>query len=71
MYLTPDGSVMAIEVAAKSEFRPGMAKRLFKVPGVIPEWGVTPDGTRFLFAVPVSPPPPFHVVQDWQAKLPK
>ena len=70
-YLTPDGSVMAIEVGAKSEFRPGMAKRLFKVPGVVPEWGVTPDGARFLFAVPVSPPPPFHVVQDWQATLPK
>jgi hypothetical protein len=48
-----------------------MAKRLFNVPGVIPEWGVTPDGARFLFAVPVSPPPPFHVVQDWQATLPK
>ena len=70
-YLTPDGSVMVIEVGATSAFRPGMAKRLFNVPGVIPEWGVTPDGARFLFAVPVSPPPPFHVVQDWQATLPK
>lgn len=70
-YLTPDGSVMALRIGPKSEFRPGMAKRLFKVPGVIPEWGVTQDGARFLFAVPVSPPPPFNVVQDWQATLPK
>ena len=70
-YLTADGSVMTIEVDARGEFRPSAAKRLFKVPGVIPQWGVTGDGARFLFAVPVSPPPPFNVVQDWQATLPK
>jgi hypothetical protein len=44
---------------------------LFQVPGVIPEWGVTEDGSRFLFAVPVSPPPPFTIVRDWQSALPK
>ena len=71
LYLTPDGSVMTIAVDDKHEFRPNTAKRLFKVPGVIPEWGVTPDGARFLFAVPVSQPSPFNVVQDWQATLPK
>ena len=70
-YLTPDGSVMTIEIDAKRELRSGTAKRLFKVPGVIPEWGVTQDGARFLFAVPVSQPPPFNVVHDWQATLPK
>ena len=69
-YLTPDGSVMSIEIGARREFRPSTAKRLFQVPGVIPEWGVTQDGARFLFAVPVSPPPPFNVVQDWQYALP-
>jgi hypothetical protein len=62
---------MTIEVDADGEFRPGAAKRLFKVPGVIPEWGVTSDGARFLFAVPVTQPPPFNVVQNWQATLPK
>jgi DNA-binding winged helix-turn-helix (wHTH) protein/Tol biopolymer transport system component len=70
-YLTADGSVMTIGTDATSEFRPGLAKRLFKVPGVIPEWGVTAEGARFLFAVPVSQPPPFNVVQDWQTMLPK
>jgi eukaryotic-like serine/threonine-protein kinase len=70
-YLTADGSVMAIEVDARGELRPGAAKRLFKLPGAVPEWGVTEDGARFLFAVPVSPPPPFNVVQDWQTMLPK
>jgi serine/threonine protein kinase len=71
LYLTPDGSVMTIDVDIHQGFRSSAAKRLFKVPGVIPQWGVTKDGARFLFAVPVSPPPPFNVVQDWQAMLPK
>ena len=44
---------------------------VFKVPGVIPDWGVTADGARFLFAVPVSQPPPFNFVRDWQARLPR
>lgn len=71
LYLTPDGSVMSIEIDATGRFRPNAAKRLFTVTSAIPEWGVTRDGARFLFAVPVSPPPPFNVVQDWQAGLPK
>ena len=70
-FLMADGSVMTIGTDASGELRPGMAKRLFKVPGVMPEWGVTADGARFLFAVPVTQPPPFNVVQDWQATLPK
>jgi len=36
----------------------------------IPEWGMTQDGARFLFAVRVSATPPFNVVQDWQAVIP-
>ncbi|HET6781257.1 MAG TPA: winged helix-turn-helix domain-containing protein [bacterium] len=70
-YLAPDGSVMAIEVGTTREFRPGAAKRLFTLPGVLPAWGVAPNGTRFLFAVRVSPPPPFHVIHDWQTLLSK
>jgi hypothetical protein len=70
-YLTLDDSIMAIDVDNQREFRPGTAKPLFKVPGAIPHWGVTRDGARFLFAVPVSPPPPFEIVQDWQATLPR
>ena len=70
-YLTPDGSVMSIEVDARRGFQPRMAKRLFAVPGAVPQWGVAHDGARFLFAVPVSQPSPFNVVQDWQATLPR
>jgi DNA-binding winged helix-turn-helix (wHTH) protein/Tol biopolymer transport system component len=70
-YLARDGSVMAVEVGTTREFRPGVAKRLFTMPGVLPAWGVAPNGTRFLFAVPVGPPPPFHVIHDWQTLLSK
>ena len=70
LYLTPDGSVMSIEIDSTQQFRPSAAKRLFTVSSAIPEWGLTQDGARFLFAVPVSPPP-FNIVQDWQAALPK
>jgi DNA-binding winged helix-turn-helix (wHTH) protein/Tol biopolymer transport system component len=70
-YRIPDGSVLAVAVDAERTLRLGTATRLFKVPGAIPGWGVTQDGSRFLFAVPVSQPPPFNVVKDWQATLPK
>ena len=63
-YLMADGSVMAVEVDTERTFRPGRSTRLFQVPGVIPEWGVTEEGSRFLFAVAVSPPPPFTIVRD-------
>lgn len=71
-YLTPDGSVMAVDLDTTPELQLRKTTRVFKIPaGVIPEWGVTADGMRFLFAVPVSPPPPFNVVQDWQSTLPQ
>jgi hypothetical protein len=68
-YLTRDGSVMSIQIDAARQFHPNTARRLFTARGVVPEWGVTEDGSRFLFAVPVSEPPPFTIIQDWQAPL--
>ena len=70
LYMKSDGAVMSIAIDASGEFRPSAAKRLFTVSSAIPEWGVTQDGARFLFAVPVSATPPFNVVQDWQAAMP-
>jgi hypothetical protein len=69
-YLKIDGSVMAIEATAAPAFSPGPARRLFIVPGVFREWGVTHDGSRFLFAVPTAPPPPLDIICDWQSALP-
>ena len=69
-YLTPDGAVMALDVDTTGDLRLGPEKRLFVVPGLLPEWGVAPDGMRFLFAVPLAPPPPFGVIRNWQALVP-
>jgi hypothetical protein len=33
-------------------------------------WGVTHDGSRFLFAVPIAPPP-LDIIYDWQSALPQ
>jgi eukaryotic-like serine/threonine-protein kinase len=68
-YLTAEGSVMAVDVSADRELRPGVPRRLFGVPGVIPEWGVAKDGARFLFAKPVASSPPFDVVLNWREAL--
>ncbi len=68
-YLKPGGAVMSIELDANGPILASNARRLFAVPDVIPEWGVTPDGSRFLFAVPVAPPPPFNVVQGWRKSV--
>jgi hypothetical protein len=37
---------------------------------VFPEWGVTRDGNRLLFAVPTAPMPPIDILYDWQSLLP-
>ena len=70
-YLTIDGGVMTVEVDEKGASSSAPPRKLFNVPGVLQEWGVTRDGNRFLFAVPVGPTPPLTIVRDWQAGLPK
>ena len=70
-YRTADGSVMSINITEGRGFPPADAKRLFAVPGALPDWGVAPDGRRFLFAMPTSDPRPYQIVLDWQAAIPK
>jgi DNA-binding winged helix-turn-helix (wHTH) protein len=67
-YLAADGAVMSVRVTAGSDV--GVPVRLFTVPGAHPAWAVAADGSRFLFAVPVAPAPPIHIVRNWQAGLP-
>jgi DNA-binding winged helix-turn-helix (wHTH) protein/Tol biopolymer transport system component len=69
-YRKADGSVMAIDTTAGVLSRV-TARRLFAVPGALPDWGITPDGRRFLFAVPISDPQAYQIVRDWQAAIPK
>jgi Tol biopolymer transport system component len=55
-YISPDGTVTALEIKAGATFRVGAAKPLFKAPSAPLFWDVAPnssgDGTRFLMPVP-------------------
>jgi len=66
-YLTTDGTVM---VAARTDrgFGPSAPTQV-RVPEVLPFWGVSPDGNRFLLAVPVRPPSPFDLRMNWDVGL--
>jgi Tol biopolymer transport system component len=75
-YLSPDGNVMAAPVTLSPVFQPGTPKVLFKFPGApitatLPYWDVTPDGKRFLRAVPLAAnsASPFTVVLNWTETL--
>jgi Tol biopolymer transport system component len=72
-YLSADGTVMAVSVSANHGFTSETPKPLFRAAGLLPDWGVTADGQRFLFAVPTGQgtPSPFTVVLNWQAGLKK
>jgi DNA-binding winged helix-turn-helix (wHTH) protein len=73
-YLSPDLSVMAVDIQAGAAFRPGMARRLFQTRAVAPSglagqaYDVTSDGQRFLVKVPASFSP-ITVVVNWTSLL--
>jgi Tol biopolymer transport system component/predicted Ser/Thr protein kinase len=71
-YISFDGKMMAVEVAAGRAIQPGTPKALFLASSALPEWNATADGKRFLFAVPVEQTQsPFTVVSNWMAALKK
>jgi hypothetical protein len=78
-YVSPDGKLMAVEIATNPVFRAGVPKGLFQAPPsaagnlVSSSWDVTADGKRFLFLAPSAQAgqAPFTVVQNWQAALKK
>ena len=74
-YLSSDGTAMAVDVSITGVFQAGVPKALFKVPAGVAWWDISPDGQRFLMAVPAattpSTPPKFTVVLNWQAALKK
>lgn len=79
-YLGADSKVMAVDVSATgNDFEAGVPRALFSVPEIFvrrsPVPGnladVTPDGKRFLFALPVEQnhPAEFQVMLNWEAGL--
>ncbi len=67
-YLSASGGVMTVEMAAD---RIGTPRELFRAPGIGTEWGVSPDGERFLVVAPTQQgaAAPFTVLLNWQAVL--
>lgn len=53
-YVTADGGVMAVEVTTAPTFGVGPQKLLFRAPATTAP-GISPDGTRFVFVVPIPP----------------
>ena len=58
-YMTRDWEVMAVDITTTPSFQAGSPKLLFKLPGPLPgnpsQWkNVSPDGQRFVFAMPVT-----------------
>jgi dipeptidyl aminopeptidase/acylaminoacyl peptidase len=81
-YVTPDGTVMSVEVTGGRAFQSEIPKPLFKPKGLVPQpydyfnWDASSDGKKFIFAVSTSgnaaaPPPRFTVVLNWTSLLKK
>jgi len=67
-YQSAAGTVMSARIASNGVDAPA---ELFRAPGMLANWGVAPDGRKFLLALPVSQDAqaPFTVVLNWQAGL--
>jgi serine/threonine protein kinase len=75
IYLTPEGTLMAVDVKARAALEPGVPRKLF-APGLTPalsdHYAVTADGQRFLVLMPVdTAPTTITVVLNWTAGLEK
>jgi Tol biopolymer transport system component len=69
LYIASDGNMMALPVKPGAPVETGAAVALFKAPATL-RFDVTPDGQRFLFAIPVEAQQttaPFTVILNWQA----
>ncbi len=70
-FLDPAGEAMAVAVKTSATFEAGIPRVLFKVPRGLLFWDVTPDGQRFLFAVPdgASKQMLIQIVVNWEETL--
>jgi serine/threonine protein kinase/Tol biopolymer transport system component len=73
LYISRDGKVMAVDIAADPAFLAGTPRPLLTLPGPWDVWDHSADGKRFLSPAPigVSKPEPFTVLLNWQAALKK
>ena len=69
-YVAPDGKMMAVEIG-DTPARASAPRELFRAPPGSGAWDVTPNGKRFLFALPAEEgsQAPFVVVLNWTTGL--
>jgi Tol biopolymer transport system component len=68
LYQSLTGTIMAAPIAIGSV---GAPIELFRLPGILSDWGVSPDGQRLLVAIPTKPTvaTQFSVVLNWRTLL--
>jgi hypothetical protein len=68
LYQTLTGAIMAVPITGESV---GTPIELMRLPGILPDWGISPDGQRLLVAIPTQPrvAPQFSVVLNWRSAL--
>jgi hypothetical protein len=70
IYIAPDlATVMAVDVKTEPTFSAGVPRTLFRVASGSAAITMTPDGERFLDAVPAGRPAALYVVTNWTAAL--
>ena len=70
-FLSPDGTMMAVQIDTTKEFAAGIPQKLFATPflaGGNRPYIVTKDGQRFLMLIP-GPPAPIVVLLNWPARV--
>ncbi len=76
-FLTPDATLMAVDIRPGAKFEWGETHRLFKVElsvnPAVEQYAPAPDGKRFLFVLPTSEglTVPFNVILNWTSLLKK
>ncbi len=74
-YLDQIAEVMVVDIDTSKGFQAGAPRRMFVAPEATPNanWDLSPDGKRFLFAVPLDAGRviPYTVIVNWAAGLKK
>jgi hypothetical protein len=70
-YLSPDGTMMSVDLTSGPTLRPGIPKPLFRtglrVDASIDQYAVTSDGQRFLMPVPIDQSAtPISIILNWR-----
>jgi eukaryotic-like serine/threonine-protein kinase len=70
-FVTPAGAIASVPVTVGPVFAVGSPTMLFEAPGIISDWGVSANGSRFLVLAPEvrAASTAFSLIFDWQGTL--